>query len=56
MAKLLQVSFLILSLAVPITVARRARATQGLALTVGLFLGIVLVYVVLVGWVVPRLA
>lgn len=56
MAKLLQVSFLILSLAVPITIARRARPASGLVLTVGLFFGVVLLYVVLVGWVVPRLA
>jgi hypothetical protein len=53
--KLLQVSFLLLSLAVPIGVARRARPERGVALTVGLFVVSVLTYVLLIGWVVPRL-
>jgi hypothetical protein len=55
-AKLLQVSFLLFALAVPIAVARRAHPARGVALTSGLFVGAVLLYVVLIGWVAPRFA
>lgn len=55
MVKILQVSFLLMFLAVPIGVARYARPERGLSLAIGLFLASVLVYVLLIGWVVPRL-